>query len=811
MNLSMREILVLVLILLTLAVFVLLPRLRERSAHFLRGMPGLFSAVLILLVFFLALDPMHGHLQAENAAQRPNIAAASAEGPRPSSETSPAAFEVTALDVLYGSVQLFTANMPPVTVSDPSLLLRLLRLVAPLVFVVWIASAFSRVARSLWTRIMLRRYSRHIVVCGPPERILELVNQAKGDFSHESGRLRIVAVTSSPVDRAVERALLKISARVIDVIPYSSPGAFANAVSRASKVLIDFDDLETTFAFAESAMQVGTQGRWDFVSRSPKRLLKWLINGPAAQVLVFLPFDVSTEFLRAVASDDRFHVEPRRGSRSRLAVEQTEVRRASPKSPLRLIVVTDDADFISQVEVLRGLFRQAEPGLVDVLLIGDENALLPIDPKEEAGWLRVRQIGRRGGMGFALRSLIDGRSPGDGRPVVPPSAPVFIYMNVYRALAVMAELDRMAQQSGAEPLPIAYIARRTPGSHGNQNRTSLDRGIRAFAAKVQIIDEDPSQLLESAMPEVVTIRLAAHLAIWGPPEGASTLGPRPRHDLLTDDRESLRAFVDVVLQVVARLDLEVTSFDEAGGRDHVLGFGPSDLRTLLEHVGGSADGGSLTHTVESFEQRGALLDLLARFPEWLGMSGFVLTCRSKGESSVRLTDDDIRLMANEAQAIYLETQRRVLGTATDDRQALSEWSLLPEEYKESNRAQVRHVPVKLALLGLDLARADGSASGDLPLRWPPLPDDRHFAAFEALSRLEHSRWSIEHVGLGYRVGPSRQNLGSGADLTHPNLVPYEDLDDSVKALDVSVVENLPRVLASAGYVWRHPSDGTRGL
>ena len=808
MSLSMRELLALGLILSVAAAFILLPRLRERTTHFLRGMPGLFSAGLILLVFFLSLAPMHGHLQAENAAERRTVTAASAEDPLPSSGTSPPAFEVTRLDVLYGSVQLFTANMPPVTASDPSLLLRLLRFFAPLVFVFWIASAFSRVARSLWTRIMLRRYSSHIVVCGPPGRILELVNQAKGDHSQEPGRLRIIAVTSSPVDRAVERALLKTSARVIDVIPYSSPGAFANAVSRARKVLIDFDDLETTFAFAESAMQVGTRRRWAFVSRLPERPLKWLINGPAEQVLVFVPFDVSAEFLRAVASDDRFCVEPRRDARSRLALEQTEVRRASPKSPLRLLVVTDDAHFIGQVAVLRGLFRQAEPGLVDVLLIGGENAQLPIDPKAESAWLRVRQIGGRGGTGFALRSLIDGRSPGDGRPAVPPSAPVFVHMNVYRALAVMAELDRIAQQSGAEPLPIAYIARRARGSEGQQSRTSLDRGIRAFAAKVQILDEDPSQLLGSAMSEVLTTRLEAHLALWGPGEGASTLGPRPRHDLLIDDREGLRVFVDAVLQGLARLDLVVTSLDEVGGRDQVFGFGPSDLRALSEQVGGSVDAGAPTQTVESFEQRGALLDLLARFPEWLGSAGFVLTCGTKGEPTVRFTDHDIRRMATEAQAIYLETQRRVLGTATDDRQALSEWRQLPEEYKESNRAQVRHVPVKLALLGLELARADGGASEGLLFRWPPLPEERHFAAFEALSRLEHARWSIEHVSLGYRVGPSRQNLASGADLTHPNLVPYEDLDDSVKAFDVSVVENLPRVLAAAGYVWRHPTDGT---
>jgi hypothetical protein len=800
MSFSMLEIIVLALILSVAASFLFLPRLRERTTHFLRGMPGLFSAVLILVVFVLSLAPMHAHLQAENAAQRQT--AASAEGPSQSVGASPPTFEVTTLDVLYGSVQLFTANMQPVTVSNPSLLLRLLRFIAPLVFVVWIASAFSRVARSLWTRIMLRRYSRHIVVCGPPGRILSLVNQAKGDYSDDSAVRRIIAVTSSPVDRAVERALLKISARVIDVIPYSSPGAFTNAVSRASKVLIDFDDLETTFAFAESAMLVGTRRRWKFVARLAERPLKWLINGPAQQVLAFVPFEVSTEFLRAVARDDRFHVEPRRGSRSRLAVEQTEVRRASPKSPLRLLVVTDNAGFIRQVEVLRSLFRQAEPGLVDVLLIGDENARLPIDPKEATAWLRVRHIGGRGGTQFALRSLIDGRSPGDGRPIVPPSAPVFIHMNVYRALAVMAELDQIAQQDGTDPLPIAYIARGTSDSQGNQPQSSLNRGIRAFAAKVQIIEEDPTQLLGSAMPEVVATSLAAHLALWASPEEAGALGPRPEHALLNGEREDLRAFAESVWGGLERLGLEVTSFDAASGRDRVLGFGPGDLRMLFEHVSDSADGESPVDTVESLEQRGSLLDLLSRLPEWLGRSGFVLTDKPKGDSSVRLTDDDIRLMATEAQAVYLETQRRVLGTATDDRQALSEWSLLPEEYKESNRAQVRHVPVKLALLDLDLMRADGSDAGDPMFRWPPLPGDPHFSAFEALSRLEHSRWSIEHVSLGYRQGPSRQNLGSGSDLTHPNLVPYDDLEESVKAFDVSVVENLPRVIASAGYVWR---------
>lgn len=784
---------------------VLRPVLRDRTGHLFRGIPGFLPAALVLLVFLVSLVPMWAHLQAESDAQRHRMSAMSEEILAESPERSLHAFEATTLDVLYGSIQLFTANMQPVTASNPSPSLRVLRIIAPLLFVVWIAAAFSRVARALWTRAMLRHYSGHIVVCGPPERILSLVSEAKGNYCDDSTQKRVIAVTSGSVDRAVERALLKIPARVIDLIPYSSTGAFANAVSQASHVFIDFDDVEKTFEFAESAMQVGAPG-WR-PSWLPGRVRKWVTNSPAQRVIARAPFDVPPEFLHHLVGDDRFTVECRHAAR--LPVEQTDVRRASPNDTLRLLVITDKAEFVREVKVLRRLFRQAEPGLVDVLLIGDDDAELPIDPTETTAWLRVRRASGRGVAEHAVRALVKGRPLGDDRPAVRASAPVFIHMRVYRALSVMAELDRIAKETGIEPLPIAYIASGASNADQQPEAPKVERVIPAFDATIQVIGEQPDQLLDSVRQEVTVKNLAAHLALWGADEERSILGPRAQHPLLSGDKKDLRRFVNTVIEHLEKLGFSIKSTDEVDSGDRVIGLGPQHLADVLRQIGGPNDCQTSEVSVKSLERRGAMLDLLSRFPEWLGRGGFVLMGRSDAVPSVRLSDDDIRQMATEAHAVYLEALARENGEAVGDRKALSEYQLLPDEYKESNRQQVRHLPVKLALLGLDLARDREGDSEIASAKWPPQPGDPLSAAFEALSRLEHARWCIERLSLGYQHGLRRQDRDEGGELTHPDLVPYDELPDSVKAFDVSVVENIPRVLASAGFAWplNRPGNG----
>jgi hypothetical protein len=769
----------------------------ERLQHLLRTDPGAALALVVAAGFFLSLLPMRAHLAEEALAH----AVASADG-KPGDT---AVFEVAWIDVAYGSIQLFTANMPPITASDPSFQLRLARTLAPLIFVLWILAAFSRVARSFFTRLALRFYSGHVVVCGPPDRIIELVNQTKGYLGFPAAQ--IVAVTDAPVDAAVEKALTSLRARVISVVPFSSAGAFANAVSRASEVLIDFDDAEVTFTFAETAMAVGQRhshrpggrtGRWS-------GRLRPLRNLPAEQVRAFVPFSVSCEFLAAVGADERFRVESRLGSLPRAAFESSTVQRATPSSPLRLLVITDNPDFFARVEIFRCAFRQAEHGLVDVLLVGKRTESVPASQAQTTDWLRVRKATGKGDTTFALQSLIEGRCiEEEQRPTVLPSAPVFVCMDVYRALNVLVEIERLWPERGVPPLSIKYAQPpRANSSAASGKRAVLANVTKVLSASIEVIEAEPARLLAAApVPHSGVIRgLERHLALWDAHPQPSTLGFRPEHPLLAD---APHEFVQRVIEGLETMGLEGVRFEDAALHEHVLGLGPLDLFQLLAHVvEGSVE--VEDSSVEALERRGALLDLLSRVPVWMAEGGFVLqqsavtSPDTTGRSPVfRFSDDELRRMAVETHIAYLETREKAHGSEVGDRRALTAWDQLAYEYQESNLAQVRHLPVKLALLGFDIERLPGGSNWRSDPQWP-VPEKSALARyFSALERLEHARWSIERVAAGYVHGAQRQDIAGGGALTHPDLVPYDELGPKDQALDESVVASIPRLLAVVG-------------
>jgi hypothetical protein len=779
----------------------------ERLRHFLRASPGVGLGVLIIVLFVASCTPMKAHLEREALASvgRPGI-----EEP-----VAPDVFQVTIFDVVYGSIQLFTANMPPITQTEPSLSLRLLRISAPLVFVLWIAAAFSRVARSLWTRVILRSYAGHVTVCGSPDRIIELVNQARGYRGYSGGKM--VAVTDAPVDVAVEKALMALSARVISVVPFATAGAFANAVSRASEVLIDFDDVETTFTFAREAIDVGARRSSSSSTSSESSTsssgggtspLVVLLrrNAPAVRVRAFVPHAVSPRYLAAVGADNRFTVEPRLGSIPRAVLENSVIERATEASPVRILFITDRPEGIELAKVFRCAFRQAERGLVDVLLVGDWSGPVHFGLEVSSDWMRVRPSSGKGDTGFALQSLVEGRCiEGEQRPVVDPSAPVFVYMDTYRALNVLLEIERLWPDRGVPPLSFRYIP-----PHGLGGTTMTAERQMALAeqmeltAPIDVIAPKRSEVLVAAqMPHGSVMRgLERHLLLWDTEPQPSTLGPRPQHPLLAEPEE----FVGRVIDDLKSLGLVATRFEDVGRLAGTLGLGPLELVRLLAKIK-DPDGGDEHRSVSALERRGALLDVLARVPLWLSEGGFILQRSSDArpetravQDPARFSDDDLRRMAFETHLIYLETRERHYGSDVGDRRAVTDWERLELEYQESNLAQIRHLPVKLALLGLDIESVAADDGLESARRWIEVADQSIARDLEALSRIEHARWSVERFAAGYRHGAERRDRKhGGGPLTHPNLVPYDDLRPDERAFDMSVVVNIPRLVEATGH------------
>lgn len=110
------------------------------------------------------------------------------------------------------------------------------------------------------------------------------------------------------------------------------------------------------------------------------------------------------------------------------------------------------------------------------------------------------------------------------------------------------------------------------------------------------------------------------------------------------------------------------------------------------------------------------------------------------------------------------------------------WEDLPENLRHASRASAEHIPVKLAAIGFRLEPEPGES------------DAMTEAEIEALSHIEHRRWSAERFLAGWRFGTERDNRAR----LHPDLVPYAELDEPTREKDREMVRALPEVLALAG-------------
>jgi hypothetical protein len=133
-----------------------------------------------------------------------------------------------------------------------------------------------------------------------------------------------------------------------------------------------------------------------------------------------------------------------------------------------------------------------------------------------------------------------------------------------------------------------------------------------------------------------------------------------------------------------------------------------------------------------------------------------------------------------AQAIH----ERWRSEQVDAGEPAPSWRELDESRKESSRDQARDIPVKLRMVGCDIA----------PLR------ARDAIAFtfadqevERLAAAEHVRWMRERIADGWTPGPK-----DVARKTTPYLVAFEELPANIAEFDRIFVREIPRLLVSVG-------------
>lgn len=112
------------------------------------------------------------------------------------------------------------------------------------------------------------------------------------------------------------------------------------------------------------------------------------------------------------------------------------------------------------------------------------------------------------------------------------------------------------------------------------------------------------------------------------------------------------------------------------------------------------------------------------------------------------------------------------------------WDELSDADRAANRASAEAVLDHAADMGYDVVRVEG------PVVPEPIPDD----VVEAASIREHDRWAEFKRSQGWVHGPERD-----ADRrTHPDLVPWEDLDEPTREKDRVRMRLIPELLAQIG-------------
>ena len=148
------------------------------------------------------------------------------------------------------------------------------------------------------------------------------------------------------------------------------------------------------------------------------------------------------------------------------------------------------------------------------------------------------------------------------------------------------------------------------------------------------------------------------------------------------------------------------------------------------------------------------------------------------EHLARAIHDDYGAI-RESGPVAAATRAQVHGGAA----SLGPWDELPEEFKESNRAQARLIGEKLAVIGCLMVPAFDPTLGFA------FSDDE----LQLLARLEHERWMDERTAQGYELGLARY------DHVRPDLVPWDRLSDEARAMNIQAVRRIPDMLASVGF------------
>jgi hypothetical protein len=112
------------------------------------------------------------------------------------------------------------------------------------------------------------------------------------------------------------------------------------------------------------------------------------------------------------------------------------------------------------------------------------------------------------------------------------------------------------------------------------------------------------------------------------------------------------------------------------------------------------------------------------------------------------------------------------------------WAELAEHHREQNRSQVDRIVEYLSKIGCTVELAE------LVQKPYELTEDDILE----IAKLEHDRWYREKKALGYHYGEERDDI----DLTHPDMLPWEEVFTKERQKDIDAMRDVPLIMARVG-------------
>ncbi len=169
----------------------------------------------------------------------------------------------------------------------------------------------------------------------------------------------------------------------------------------------------------------------------------------------------------------------------------------------------------------------------------------------------------------------------------------------------------------------------------------------------------------------------------------------------------------------------------------------------------------------------------------LGTTGMIRVATAHNLAEAR---EAAHLMDQRARAVhqsFLDAQRLARGDQFGTAPAEAEWLHLPEVFQDDNRSVADQMDYKLARVFMLSGPGSGSAA---------IPAD----AIETLAVVAHERWWAARALAGWRHGERRDNRL----MLHPDMVPFDQLDEPGRQKDRDEVASLPTMAALAGEALR---------